>query len=152
MTSSFILWRDFTKITTRWYLLNFSKRSFCRHCWPSFISHWQFLMSLLVEPKEIQYSVQETVLTLQWSTPFLTFLNLGVHSVIRNFFRCPPILLQNVNFLCKTRASPKCYKCPKKHTGPTIWFHSIKLKLFKFNLLCFDFAKLSFRKKVKINR
>ena len=29
------------------------------------------------------------------------------------------------------RASPKCYKCPKKHIGPTIWFHSIKLKLFK---------------------
>ena len=30
-----------------------------------------------------------------------------------------------------SRASPKCYKCPKKHIGPTIWFHSIKLKLFK---------------------
>ena len=31
----------------------------------------------------------------------------------------------------KSRASPKCYECPKKHIGPTIWFHSIKLKLFK---------------------
>ena len=30
-----------------------------------------------------------------------------------------------------SRTSPKCYKCPKKHIGPTIWFHSIKLKLFK---------------------
>ena len=29
------------------------------------------------------------------------------------------------------RASPKCYKCLKKHIGPTIWFLSIKLKLFK---------------------
>ena len=31
----------------------------------------------------------------------------------------------------RSRASPKCYECPKKHIGPTIWFHSIKLKLFK---------------------
>ena len=55
-----------------------------------------------------------------------------------------------VNVSYKTsRASPKCYKCPKKHIGPTIWFHSIKLKLFKlifinrFNDLFLLFSKMT---------
>ena len=43
------------------------------------------------------------------------------------------ILSENSWYL-SLRASPKCYECPKKHTGPTIWFHSIKLKLFKIQL------------------
>ena len=60
---------------------------------------------------------------------------------------------RKVESMGSIRASPKCYECPKKHTGYTILFHSIKLKLFKiqlsgFSLALFDFG---FRKKVKIN-
>ena len=44
------------------------------------------------------------------------------------------------------RASPKCYKCPKKHNGPTIWFHSIKLKLFKLISIFTFFRNESFAK------
>ena len=52
-------------------------------------------------------------------------------------------------FYIISRTSPKCYKCPKKHVGPTIWFHSIKLKLFKlifinwFNDLFLLFSKMT---------
>ena len=39
-------------------------------------------------------------------------------------------------------------KCPKNHTGPTIWFHSIKLKLFKIQLTGSSLALFWFRKTV----
>ena len=59
----------------------------------------------------------------------------------------------------KIRASPKCVKCPKKHICPTIWFHSIKLKLLKlifinrFNdLFLLFFRKDSFAKSKQSKR
>ena len=49
-----------------------------------------------------------------------------------------------VNFCGKQSVSQML----KKHTGPTIWFHSIKLKLFKIQLTGSSLALFWFRKTV----
>ena len=53
------------------------------------------------------------------------------HGFSRDFFSCLKTDIFLLNKISNDRASPKCYKCPKKHIDPTIWFHSIKLKLFQ---------------------
>ena len=84
------------------------------------------------------------------SGKILISLYLWGYKIFRLHLKCK-ILIWFDFYICiwvAGRASPKCYECPKKYTGPTIWFHWIKLKLFKIQLTGSSLALFWFRKTV----
>ena len=90
----------------------------------------KFHNSLYISQKNSEKSETFWIACSPRSSPMLMYDEWGLTHVLLHLQIYGKFLLFTKKW-AGNRTSPKCYKCPKKHIGPTIWFHSIKFKLFE---------------------